>query len=113
MEKALAFMHSLLCDARKLTHVAHLRPDPLLPELLGIRRVASQSVLSMNLRSSGGFGHEDEAMFTGQLLQQPLVGVRHARFTLFDSLLHVVHPVTIKRQKSAASLRASARETLI
>lgn len=46
VEKALAFMHGLLCDARKLTHVAYLRRDPLVPELLGIRRVASQSVLS-------------------------------------------------------------------
>ncbi len=46
VEKALAFMHGLLCDARKLTHVSHLRRDPLVPELLGITRVASQSVLS-------------------------------------------------------------------
>jgi len=46
IEKALAFMHGLLCDARKLTHVAYLRRDPLVPELLGITRVASQSVLT-------------------------------------------------------------------
>ena len=46
LEKALAFMHGLLCDARKLTHVAYLRRDPLVPELLGIKRVASQSVLT-------------------------------------------------------------------
>ena len=46
LEKALAFVHGLLCEARKLTHVAYLRRDPLVPELLGIRRVASQSVLS-------------------------------------------------------------------
>jgi hypothetical protein len=46
VEKALAFMHGLLCDARKLTQVAYLRRDPLAPELLGIKRVASQSVLS-------------------------------------------------------------------
>lgn len=46
VEKALAFMHGLLCDARKLTHVAYLRRDPLAPELLGIKRVASQSVLT-------------------------------------------------------------------
>ena len=44
MEKALAFMHGLLCAARKLTHVSSLRRDPLVPELLGITRVASQSV---------------------------------------------------------------------
>ena len=46
VEKALAFMHGLLCDARKLTQIAYLRRDPVVPELIGIRRVASQSVLS-------------------------------------------------------------------
>lgn len=46
LEKSLAFMQGLLCEARKLTHVAYLRRDPLMPELLGIRRVASQSSLS-------------------------------------------------------------------
>lgn len=46
VEKALAFIHGLLCDARKLTHVAYLRRDPLVPEMLGIRRVASQSGLT-------------------------------------------------------------------
>jgi DDE family transposase len=46
LEKALAFIHGLLCEARKLTHVAYLRRDPVVPELIGVRRVASQSVLS-------------------------------------------------------------------
>lgn len=46
LEKALAFMHGLLGDARKLTHVAYLRRDPVVPELIGVRRVASQSALS-------------------------------------------------------------------
>ncbi|HUJ82993.1 MAG TPA: IS1380 family transposase [Candidatus Acidoferrales bacterium] len=46
LDKALAFVQGLLADARKLTHVAYLRRDPLVPELLGIRRVASQSSLS-------------------------------------------------------------------
>jgi hypothetical protein len=45
-EKALAFTHGLLGAARKLTHVAYFRRDPLVPELLGIERVASASVLS-------------------------------------------------------------------
>ena len=53
LEKALAFMHGVLCEARKLTHVAYQRRDPLVPELLGIRRVASQSTLS---RFFQGFG---------------------------------------------------------
>lgn len=42
-EKALAFMHGLLCDERKLTRVAYLRRDPLVSELLGIKRVPSQA----------------------------------------------------------------------
>lgn len=46
LEKALAFTHALLCEARRLTHVAYFRRDALVPEMLGIRRVASQSVLS-------------------------------------------------------------------
>ncbi len=46
LAKALAFTHGLLCEARKLTHVAYLRRDPLVPELLGIARVPSQSTLS-------------------------------------------------------------------
>jgi len=46
LAKGLAFMHGLLCDARKLTHIAYLRRDPLVPELLDIPRVASQSTLS-------------------------------------------------------------------
>ncbi len=46
VDKALAFTHGLLCEARKLTHVAYFRRDPMVPELLGIRRVASQSSLS-------------------------------------------------------------------
>lgn len=52
LEKALAFTHGLLGAARKLAQVAYLRRDPLLPELLGVRRVASASVLS---RFFGGF----------------------------------------------------------
>ena len=56
VEKALAFMHGLLCDARKLTQVAYLRRDPLAPELLGIKRIASQSVLSRFFQGFGSAG---------------------------------------------------------
>jgi len=57
VEKALAFMHGLLCDARKLTHVAYLRRDPMVPELIGVRRVASQSVLSRFFQGFASAGH--------------------------------------------------------
>jgi hypothetical protein len=53
LDKALAFIQGLLCDARKLTQVAYLRRDPLVPELLAIQRVASQATLS---RFFAGFG---------------------------------------------------------
>jgi hypothetical protein len=41
LAKALAFCHGLLCEARKLTHVAYLRRDPLVPELLRQQGVAT------------------------------------------------------------------------
>ena len=46
LSKALGFVQGLLCGAKKFTQVAYLRRDPLVPEMLGIVRVASQSVLS-------------------------------------------------------------------
>jgi len=56
VSKVLGFVQGLLCGAKKVTHVAYLRRDPLVPELLGIKRVASQSVLSrffQGFRSAG------------------------------------------------------------
>jgi hypothetical protein len=44
--KGLGFIQGLLCGAKKLTHVAYLRRDPMVPEMVGIKRVPSQSVLS-------------------------------------------------------------------
>lgn len=44
--KGLGFIHGLLCGAKKLTQVAYLRRDPMVPEMVGIKRVPSQSVLS-------------------------------------------------------------------
>ena len=46
LSKVLGFVQGLLCGAKKFTQVAYLRRDPLVPEMLGIVRVASQSVLS-------------------------------------------------------------------
>ena len=47
--------------AQSYTHVAYLRRDPLAPELLGITRVASQSVLT---RFFQGFGSAGENLRT-------------------------------------------------
>ena len=46
LSKVLSFVQGLLCGAKKLTHVAYLRRDPMMPELLGITRVPSQSTLT-------------------------------------------------------------------
>jgi hypothetical protein len=43
---ALGFITGILAGAQKLTQVAHLRRDPMLPSLLGIQRVGSQSTFS-------------------------------------------------------------------
>jgi len=40
---AVGFVSGILAGAQKLTHVAHLRADPLIAPLLGIERIASQS----------------------------------------------------------------------
>lgn len=42
----MGFVTGILAGAKKLTQVAHLRADPLLPELLGIRAMGSQSAYS-------------------------------------------------------------------
>lgn len=44
--KVLGFVQGLLCGAKKLTHCAYLRRDPMMPALLGIKRVPSQSTLT-------------------------------------------------------------------
>ena len=54
LEKAVGFLQGILCEARKLTHVAYLRRDPLMPQLLGVRRIPSQSTLSRFFNSFGG-----------------------------------------------------------
>src|SRR5450759_1151504 len=46
LTKVLSFVQGLLCGAKKFTHVAYLRRDPLMPELLGIQRVPSQSTFT-------------------------------------------------------------------
>lgn len=42
----LGFITGILAGAKKLTQVAHLRRDPLLPELLGVEAIGSQSAYS-------------------------------------------------------------------
>ena len=44
--KVFSFVQGLLCGAKKLTHVAYLRRDPMTPSLLGIKRGPSQPTLT-------------------------------------------------------------------
>jgi len=46
LTKVLGFVQGLLCGTKKLTRVAYLRRDPMMPALLGIKRVPSQSTLT-------------------------------------------------------------------
>ena len=46
LTKVLSFVQGLLCGAKKLTHCAYLRRDPMMPALLGIKRVPSQSTFT-------------------------------------------------------------------
>ena len=56
LSKVLSFVQGLLCGAKKLTHVAYLRRDPMMPELLGITRVPSQSTLTRFFQGFTGAG---------------------------------------------------------
>jgi len=51
---ALGFIAGIVAGADKLTRIAHLRGDPLLPEILEIKRLPSQSTLSRFLRDFDG-----------------------------------------------------------
>ena len=53
LDKALGFIQGILCGAQKLTQVAYLRRDAVVPAVTGIERMASQSSLS---RFFAGFG---------------------------------------------------------
>ena len=52
VEIALGFIAGVLAGADRLTRIAHLRGDPVLPTVMEIKRVPSQSTLS---RFLGGF----------------------------------------------------------
>ncbi|MDP2138977.1 MAG: IS1380 family transposase [Candidatus Didemnitutus sp.] len=56
LSKVFSFVQGLLCGARKLTHVAYLRRDPMMPALLGIKRVPSQSTLTRFFQGFTGAG---------------------------------------------------------
>jgi hypothetical protein len=54
--KVLGFVQGLLYGAKKLTHCAYLRRDPMMPALLGIKRVPSQSTFTRFFQGFTGAG---------------------------------------------------------
>jgi hypothetical protein len=66
---ALSFLAGVIAGADKLTRVAHLRADPLLPEILQVKRVPSQSTLS---RFFGAFSQAANQSCFGQFYRWTL-----------------------------------------
>jgi hypothetical protein len=66
---ALSFVAGVIAGADKLTRVAHLRSDPLLPEILQVKRVPSQSTLS---RFFGAFTQGSNQSCFGQFYRWTL-----------------------------------------
>ena len=56
VEIALGFIAGILAGADKLARIAHLRGDPVLPEVMEVRRLPSQSTLSRFLACFDGAG---------------------------------------------------------
>jgi hypothetical protein len=56
VETALGFIAGILAGADKLARIAHLRGDPVLPEVMEVRRLPSQSTLSRFLACFDGAG---------------------------------------------------------
>ena len=54
--KVFGFVQGLLCGAKKLTQCAYLRRDPMMPALLGIKRVPSQSTFTRFFQGFTGAG---------------------------------------------------------
>lgn len=92
VDKALAFVHGILTAARKLTHVAYLRRDPMVPELLGIARVPSQSSLS---RFFQGFTTAGQSLACFRPLwrwSMERLGSRPGGYTLDLDSTRLLHP---------------------
>ena len=66
---AMGFLAGVVAGADKLTRVAHLRADPLLPEVLQVERIASQSTLT---RFFNGFSQAANQSCFGQFYRWSL-----------------------------------------
>jgi hypothetical protein len=87
---ALSFLAGVVAGADKLTRVAHLRGDPLLPEILQIQRVPSQSTLS---RFFAGFSQAANQSCFGQFYRWTLeqLSSRPEGYTLDVDTIGLIH----------------------
>lgn len=92
LDKALAFIHGVLTAARKLTHVAYLRRDPMVPELLGIARVPSQSSLSRFFQGFGAAGQNLACFRPLWRWSMERLGSRPGGYTLDLDSTRLLHP---------------------
>lgn len=87
---ALSFLAGVIAGADKLTRVAHLRGDPLLPEVLQVKRVPSQSTLS---RFLAGFNQARNQSCFGQFYRWTLeqLSSRQEGYTLDLDTTGLIH----------------------
>jgi hypothetical protein len=91
VELAVGFLSGILAGADKLTRIAHLRHDPVLPEILNVKRLPSQSTLSRFLAGFDGQAKTLEAFRPLWRWAMEQLPSRKAGYSLdFDSteLLH-------------------------
>jgi hypothetical protein len=111
---ALSFLAGVIAGADKLTRVAHLRSDPLLPEILQVKRVPSQSTLS---RFFGAFSQGANQSCFGQFYRWTLeqLSSRPEGYTLDLDTTGLIHeeghqqgskPVTPSKGSSHVCIRS-------
>jgi len=90
VEIALGFLAGVVAGADKLTRVAHLRADPLLPEVLQVERIASQSTFT---RFFNGFSQAANQSCFGQFYRWSLeqLSSRKEGYTLDLDTTGLIH----------------------
>ena len=88
---ALGYLAGVLSGGTKLAHCAHLRVDPLLPDLLGVRRLGSQSSYSRFFGLFGSAAFNSECF--GRLWRWGLERLSSSRggYTLDLDSTHLLH----------------------
>lgn len=75
LSKVFSFVQGLLCGAKKPTHVAYLRRDPMMPALLGIdrrvRRRSKSPCRHMNVTGGESFGASCSPLIPPAMQSEP------------------------------------------